>query len=117
MARRIPLPVFFDWMEYAKRKPFGEERADLRMGIMASALLNIQLAKGQRRTRPIDFMPFSKGTTARTKQTPAQMVAVLRGMAALHKQAGKARNSSKNAVKGPRTDDRGSDGVLDPENA
>lgn len=85
MLASIPLPLLFEWMEYAKRKPFGEERADLRMGILASALINIQLAKGQRHTRPIDFMPFSKGSVARTKQTPAQMVAVLKGVAQLHK--------------------------------
>lgn len=85
MLASIPLPLFFEWMEYAKRKPFGEERADLRMGIATSALLNIQLAKGQRRTRPIDFMPFSKGGGARPKQTPKQMAALLKGIVQLHK--------------------------------
>ena len=123
MLRRIPLPTFYDWLEYAKRKPFGEERADLRMGILASALINIQLAKGQRQTQPLDFMPFSKGAGVRPKQTPAQMSAMLKGIVQLHKgpadrmKAQKAPNSSTNAAKGPRIDDRGSDGVLDPENA
>ena len=85
MAARIPLVLFYDWMDYAKCKPFGEERADLRMGIATSALLNIQLAKGQRCTRPIDFMPFSKGAGARPKQTPEQMSALLKGIVQLHK--------------------------------
>ena len=117
MLRRIPLPTFYDWLEYAKRTPFGEERADLRMGILASTLVNIQLAKGQRQTRPLDFMPFSKGAGGRTKQTPAQMSAVLKGIVQLHKQAKKPTNSDQNAAKGSRIDDRGSDGVLDPGNA
>lgn len=86
MLASIPLPLFYEWMDYANRKPFGEERADLRIGIMASALFNIQLAKGQRPTRPVDFMPFSKGGTARTKQSPQQMSMLLKGVVALHKQ-------------------------------
>lgn len=85
MLRRIPLPTFYDWLEYANRKPFGEERADLRMGIATSTLLNIQLAKGERRTQPIDFMVFSDGHKRRTKQTPEQMSALLKGIVQLHK--------------------------------
>lgn len=73
-------------MEYAKRKPFGEERADLRIALMASALFNIQLAKGQQRTRPIDFMPFSKGHRQQAAQTTEQMRMMLKSIAALHKQ-------------------------------
>ena len=117
MLRRIPLPTFYAWMDYAKRNPFGEERADLRAGLIASEVANSQHFKHPRAMRPIDFMPFSKGSGARTKQTPTQMLAVLKGIASLHKQAGKASNSSKNAAKGPRIDDRGSDGLIDPENA
>lgn len=113
MLASMPLPLFFEWMEYAKRKPFGEERADLRMGILASALVNIQLAKGQRHTRPLDFMPFSKGAGARAKQTPTQMLAVLKGVAQLHK----GQKGPRNAAKGPRSDDRGLDGLIGPENA
>lgn len=86
MAASIPLPTFYNWLDYASRKPFGEERADLRMGIMASALVNIQLAKGQRLAKPIDFMPFSDGHKRRSKQTPEQMLSLLKGIVALHKQ-------------------------------
>lgn len=87
MAACIPLATFYDWMEYAKRKPFGDERADLRAGIMTSSLLNIQLAKGQHRTRPIDFMPFSKERSRELQdaEPSAKMLADLAGMVALHK--------------------------------
>lgn len=83
MLASIPLPLFFEWMEYAKRNPFGEERADLRIAMMASALMN-KHPYGQGRTRPIDFMPFSKGE--RHEPEPSlQILADLKGMAALHK--------------------------------
>ena len=94
MLASIPLPLFYEWMDYAGRKPFGEERADLRVAIMASALVNIQLAKGQQPTRPLDFMPFSKGK-ARAKQSPQQMSMLLKGVAALHKQQIAAKNAPK----------------------
>lgn len=87
MAARIPLPTFYKWMDYAARKPFGDERADLRIAMMTSALLNIQLAKGQRRTRPIDFMPFSKDRKdeRHSPEPSAKILADLTGMVALHK--------------------------------
>ena len=87
MAARIPLRTFHEWMDYAARKPFGEERADLRIGMMASHLGNKWRAKGDRVTRPIDFMPFSKrGKRPDTEAEPSgQILADLTGMVALHK--------------------------------
>lgn len=84
MLSCIPLATFYEWMEYARRKPFGDERADLRMALMASAFVNTQIAKGPR-TRPLDFMPFSKDGGKRARQTPEQMSAVLKGIVQLHK--------------------------------
>lgn len=84
MLSRIPLAIFYDWMDYAKRKPFGDERADLRIALMASAFVNTQIAKGPR-TRPLDFMPFSKEGGTKPKQTPTQMRALLKGMSRLRR--------------------------------
>lgn len=95
MAARIPLATFYDWMEYAKRKPFGEERADLRAGFVASEIANSRRYEHKRLMRPIDFMPFSKGDRARPKQTPAQMSALLKGIVQLHK--GRANKIDANA--------------------
>lgn len=97
MLASIPLPMFYEWMDYATRKPFGDERADLRIGMMASALLNIQLAKGQRRTWPIDFMPFSKEHKSRAKQTPDQMAGILKGLVRQHKDQAGRREAKANA--------------------
>ena len=85
MLAQIPLPLFYEWAEYANRKPFGEERADLRAGFIASEVANSQHFKHPRAMRPIDFMPFSDGHKKQGPQTPKQMFVVLKGMAELHK--------------------------------
>lgn len=121
MLASIPLPLFFEWLDYAKRKPFGEERADLRIGY---ALAKLATMWTQQRITPGDFMPpIGKGSGARPKQTPAQMSTLLKGIVQLHKgpadrmNAKKAPNDDQNAAKGPRIDDRDSDGALDPRDA
>ena len=44
-----------EWLAYFQLEPFGEERADLRAGIIAAANANLWV-KG-RKLRPADFMP------------------------------------------------------------
>ena len=48
---------FAEWMSYATLEPFGEERADLRMGIIASTIANANRGKNQKPYGPKDFMP------------------------------------------------------------
>ncbi len=50
---------FAEWMAYYAIEPFGEERADLRMGILASLIANVNRdSKKQREPfAPADFMP------------------------------------------------------------
>lgn len=59
----------FRWMVYARNSPIGEERADLRAGIIAATVANtIQSAamawSGKARefkpSHPMDFMPYTK---------------------------------------------------------
>lgn len=45
-------------MAYYRVSPFGDERADLRMGILASLLANVYRKKGVKAFAPRDFMPF-----------------------------------------------------------
>lgn len=47
---------FAEWMAYYRLEPFGEERADLRAGIIASASVNVWAKRG-RSAKPSDFMP------------------------------------------------------------
>lgn len=44
-------------MAYFTIDPFGEERADLRAGIVASTVANANRAKRGKSFRPKDFMP------------------------------------------------------------
>lgn len=52
-----------EWMAYFRLEPFGERRADLRAGIIASTVANAHKAKDSRPYKPQDFMPdFEQGT-------------------------------------------------------
>ena len=58
-----------EWMAYYNIEPFGDERADLRAGIIASTIVNVHSEKGKRATVPADFMAFKE---QRTKDTSAK---------------------------------------------
>lgn len=48
-----------EWMAFAALEPFGDERADLRMGILASVIANVN-RDPKRRAQPYepkDFLP------------------------------------------------------------
>ena len=66
---------FAEWQAYYELEPWGEERADLRAGIVASTIANVNRGKGKS-FKPGDFMPeFDK--PAPKHQTPEQMAAVM----------------------------------------
>ena len=49
------------WIKYAELEPFGEERADLRAGIIASTIANVNRTKKDKPFQASDFMPeFTK---------------------------------------------------------
>ncbi len=82
MLASIPLPLFYEWADYANRKPFGEERADLRIGYGLAQFASMWA----KNLTPRDFMPSFGGRAEKKRQTPAQMSMLLKGVAALHKQ-------------------------------
>lgn len=47
-----------EWRAFYGLHPFGEDRADLRMGILASLTANINRDKKRKAFAPQDFMPF-----------------------------------------------------------
>ena len=56
---------FADWIAFARVEPFGEDRADLRAGIVASVIANANRDRKKRAKpyEPVDFMPqFEKPT-------------------------------------------------------
>jgi len=67
---------FAEWRAFYELEPWGDDRADLRAGIVASTIANVNRGKGQKAFNPGDFMPeFDK--PVRKKQTPAEMAAVM----------------------------------------
>ena len=71
-----------EWIAYYQVEPWGEERADLRAGIVASTIANVN--RSPKRTKPYtphDFMPrFEKeAETAeeKTQRLMAQMRSIL----------------------------------------
>lgn len=47
-----------EWIAFGALEPWGETRADLRAGIIASAAANHGFAKLDKPYQPSDFMPF-----------------------------------------------------------
>lgn len=46
------------WIARNKREPVGAQREDLRAGIVAAAIYNVNIPKGKKKVKPTDFMPF-----------------------------------------------------------
>jgi hypothetical protein len=57
MLAEMTSAQFAEWIAYNKLEPFGEEREDLRMGIVASTIANANLPKGKKPYKPADFTP------------------------------------------------------------
>ena len=55
---RINQREFAEWQLYANEEPFGEERADLRAGIIASVIANANRGKNMKPFEAQDFMPI-----------------------------------------------------------
>jgi hypothetical protein len=47
-----------EWQIYDAIEPFGEQRADLRAGIISSTIANVNRGKGQKAFSATDFMPY-----------------------------------------------------------
>jgi len=67
MREQMPAHVWDGWLRYAKKEPFGEDRADLRSAIVASVVANAMgRKKGQRAFKPKEFMPRFKPIKPKT---------------------------------------------------
>jgi hypothetical protein len=54
---RVTAREFAEWQAFYRLDPFGEYRADYRMGLLIAATLNLWKDKGDEPARPEDFMP------------------------------------------------------------
>ncbi len=57
LLKNISSRELTEWMVYYEIEPFGEERADLRSGIIASTIANVNRGKGGKAYKPSDFIP------------------------------------------------------------
>lgn len=60
MLEEITSRQLSEWMAYNEIEPFGEDRDDLRMGIIASTIANVNRSNGKKPYKPQDFMPVFK---------------------------------------------------------
>lgn len=83
----MPASEFAEWkIIHEKFDPFGSEREDLRAGSIASPLLNIQLSRRSRKTKPGDWILKFVPTKPQTEE---QMKAVFRALAQAYANAPK----------------------------
>ena len=65
-------------MAYERIEPFGEDRGDLRAGIVASTIANAHRSKGKRAFKPSEFMPeFGKECEPQTWQEMKEIARML----------------------------------------
>ena len=93
LLSRLTSSELSEWQAFYRIEPFGEFRADLRAGTIASPLVNLQVKKGHRRTKPSDWiMEFIPDEP----QSPEEMKRILQAFA----QA--AQKRAKRMARGPR---------------
>lgn len=84
LGDRLSSRELVEWMEFARLEPFGDERADLRMGIETSSLVRLwadpKKAKG---ITPATFMPFLAREPKRPK-TPQELAAAFDRLMSKH---------------------------------
>jgi hypothetical protein len=56
MLAEISSAQYSEWMAFYRLEPYGEERADLRAGIIASTIANANRGKNQKVFKPSDFI-------------------------------------------------------------
>lgn len=83
MLQRMTSRELTEWQVYSNLEPWGEEREDLRSGMATSPLLNIQMGKKGKKSKPSDWiMDF---VDAPEEQTDEDMKLILQGFVARRK--------------------------------
>lgn len=67
LLRCIGSDELTEWMAFYQLEPFGDFRADVRTGIVASTFANANRARDTRTFTPEDFMPFIDKQPARNE--------------------------------------------------
>lgn len=81
LLARISSEELTEWMAFSDLEPFGDERADVRSGIVAATIANANRDPKRKREpfTPRDFMPrFGKGQSPKTEQRWQDQLKVVR---------------------------------------
>ena len=81
MLAHMPARTFNEWMCYYSLEPFGEERADVRNGMLCTLVGNIFRKRGQRGLRPQDFV---LGDKEPERQSGKEMEAIAKQFMMVH---------------------------------
>lgn len=82
-AARITSGQLTEWQAYFAEEPWGEERADLRSGILASTIANWSgkvLREGEKPMTPRDFMPYHRREPERPESLWARITQTFKRM-------------------------------------
>lgn len=76
MLSQMTARQFGEWAAFCAIEPIGDERADLRMGVLAATMNNRWRNKHEQPTQPVDYMPFHRPP----EQTPEEIKITLRSI-------------------------------------
>lgn len=86
LLERLTAYELQEWMAYFQSDPFGEQRADLRMGILASTVANKPVfgMKRAKRFQPKDFIPEFGSKTAKARGNWRRDLEALKSFSMIH---------------------------------
>ena len=83
--KEIDSREFAEWLAFDRVEPQGEFRADLRAGIIAAVIANVNRGRGTPAFKPADFMPdFDQPAQPDSEAVGAKLRAALKGMNRAH---------------------------------
>lgn len=85
MQERLNAREFAEWIAYWNIEPWGEERADLRAGIIAATVANAAPFRSGRSFAASEFMPFASPQA--NTQSANEFEARMRAYVQAHNQA------------------------------
>ena len=84
LLAKMPSSEFTEWAVIYSIDPWGETRADLRAGIIASTTANVHRGKGKKAYAADEFIPdFDKARRATGKQSMQEQIAKARMITAM----------------------------------